>query len=109
MERKAFIFSESEWKLERCFLMERKILYYREMLYEIELTYFFLDIRVFFSQPKDKIEKIDSIAPEAPNKWPVDDLVDDINNFFLFFSKIFFTELNSISSPKRVEVPWALI
>ena len=55
------------------------------------------------------IEKIASIAPDAPNKCPVEDFVDDIKILSKFFSKSFFTALYSISSPSGVEVPCAFM
>ena len=57
----------------------------------------------------DNIENIDSIAPDAPNRCPVADLVEDIWSFLKQFEKSFFTALNSISSPRGVDVPCALI
>ena len=58
---------------------------------------------------KEIIEKIASIAPDAPSKCPVEDLVEDIKILSKFFSKSFFTALYSISSPSGVDVPCALI
>src|SRR5580700_1935350 len=56
-----------------------------------------------------KILKIASIAPAAPNRCPVDDLVDDIETFEAALPRSRSTALSSISSPTCVEVPCALI
>ena len=57
----------------------------------------------------DNIENIDSTAPDAPRRCPVDDFVEDINKLSVSFKNSFFTELNSISSPSGVDVPCAFI
>ena len=48
-------------------------------------------------------------APAAPNKCPIEDLVDDIDILLRLASKALSTAFNSISSPFGVEVPCALI
>src|SRR5215471_10898401 len=53
--------------------------------------------------------KIASIAPAAPNKCPVEDLVDDIDTREAALPNSRSTAPSSISSPTWVEVPWALI
>ena len=54
------------------------------MLYKIELTYFFLDIRVFFTQPKDKIEKIDlwKDISDAIADWFTSDSINFVKGIF---------------------------
>ena len=37
----------------------------------------------------DKIEKIASMAPDAPRRWPVEDFVDDIKRSFVSFENKF--------------------
>src|SRR5260370_15788068 len=56
-----------------------------------------------------RMEKIASIAPAAPSRCPVDDLVDDIDTFEAALPSSRSTALSSISSPTWVEVPCALI
>ena len=56
-----------------------------------------------------KIAKIASTAPAAPSKCPIEDLVELIEISEILFLKRFFIALNSISSPKGVEVPCAFI
>src|ERR1700742_4344985 len=56
-----------------------------------------------------RIEKIASIAPAAPSRWPVEDLVDDIDTFEAALPSSRSTAPSSISSPTWVEVPWALM
>src|ERR1700742_830611 len=53
--------------------------------------------------------KIASIAPAAPNKCPVEDLVDDIDTLEVALPSSRSTAPSSISSPTWVEVPWALM
>src|SRR5712671_7039431 len=53
--------------------------------------------------------KIASMAPAAPSKCPVDDLVDDIDTFEAALPSNRSTAPSSISSPTWVEVPCALI
>src|ERR1700722_1014309 len=53
--------------------------------------------------------KIASIAPAAPSRCPVDDLVDDIDTLDAAFPKSRSTAPSSISSPTCVDVPCALI
>src|ERR1700744_998829 len=53
--------------------------------------------------------KIASIAPAAPNKCPVEDLVDDIDTLEAALPSNRSTAPSSISSPTWVEVPWALM
>src|SRR3977135_3455966 len=53
--------------------------------------------------------KIASIAPAAPSRCPVDDLVDDIDTRDAALPSIRSTAPSSISSPTWVEVPWALM
>ena len=55
------------------------------------------------------IENIASTAPAAPNKWPIEDFVELIETECKLFLKSLATAPNSISSPKGVEVPWALM
>src|SRR5580704_19093202 len=54
-------------------------------------------------------QKIDSTAPAAPSKWPIDDFVDDMAMRPAALPTRRSTALSSISSPSGVEVPWALI
>src|SRR5437667_12851808 len=54
-------------------------------------------------------EKIASTAPAAPNRWPIDDLVDDIAIRPAALPTTRCTAASSISSPSGVEVPWALM
>ena len=56
-----------------------------------------------------RIEKIASTAPAAPNKCPIDDLVDDMQMRAAAFPTSRCTAPISISSPTGVEVPWALM
>src|ERR1700740_1434965 len=56
-----------------------------------------------------RIEKIASMAPAAPRRWPVEDLVDDIDTFDAALPTSRSTAPSSISSPTWVEVPWALM
>src|SRR5216683_3118981 len=53
--------------------------------------------------------KIHSIAPAAPSRCPVDDLVDDIDTLEAALPKSISTPPSSISSPTCVEVPCALM
>ena len=53
----------------------------------------------------DKILKIASTAPAAPNKCPIDDLVELILISLILLENSLETEFNSISSPSGVEVP----
>src|SRR6266849_8787587 len=53
--------------------------------------------------------KIHSIAPAAPSRCPVDDLVDDIDTLEAALPKSRSTAPSSISSPTCVEVPCALM
>src|ERR1700681_876841 len=53
--------------------------------------------------------KIASIAPAAPSRCPVDDLVDDIDTRDAALPSIRSTAPSSISSPTWVEVPCALM
>ena len=52
-----------------------------------------------------KIAAIDSIAPAAPNKWPVIDLVELILIFLACAPKTAEIAFNSATSPSGVEVP----
>src|SRR5690606_12612498 len=54
-------------------------------------------------------QKIASTAPAAPRRWPIADLVDDIDRLFDGLSNRRSTARSSISSPSGVEVPWALM
>src|SRR4051812_9475601 len=54
-------------------------------------------------------EKIASTAPAAPNRWPIEDLVDDMEMRPPALPTTRSTALTSISSPSGVEVPWALM
>src|SRR3546814_15985401 len=56
-----------------------------------------------------RIEKIASTAPAAPSRWPIADLVDDIDTFFTASPNNRRTAPPSISSPSGVEVPCALM
>src|SRR5437588_7072035 len=53
--------------------------------------------------------KIVSIAPAAPSRCPVDDLVDDIDTLEAALPNSRSTAPSSISSPTWVEVPCALM
>src|SRR6202162_4341253 len=53
--------------------------------------------------------KIVSTAPAAPKRWPVDDLVDDIDTLEAALPSSRSTAPSSISSPTCVEVPCALM
>src|SRR5258706_7308913 len=53
--------------------------------------------------------KIASIAPAAPSRCPVDDLVDDIDTLEAALPSSRSTAPSSISSPTCVEVPCALM
>src|ERR1700684_2108182 len=53
--------------------------------------------------------KIASIAPAAPSRCPVDDLVDDIDTLEAAFPNNRSPAPSSISSPTCVEVPCALM
>src|SRR5690349_2189915 len=57
----------------------------------------------------ERSEKIASTAPAAPNRCPVDDLVEDIDKPLIRLPINLSTALSSISSLSGVEVPWALI
>src|ERR1700733_10289336 len=54
-------------------------------------------------------QKIDSTAPAAPSRCPIDDFVDDVEMRPAALPTRRSTALSSISSPSGVEVPWALI
>ncbi len=54
-------------------------------------------------------EKIASIAPAAPSRWPIADLVEDIVTLPAALPSRRSTAPSSISSPSGVEVPWALM
>src|SRR5665213_1311544 len=54
-----------------------------------------------------RTEKIASTAPAAPSKWPIADLVEDIETFEAALPSMRSTAFNSISSPNGVDVPWA--
>src|SRR4029079_3677283 len=56
-----------------------------------------------------RIENIASTAPAAPSKWPIHDLVEDIEIWPADLPTSFCTAPSSISSPNGVEVPWALM
>src|SRR6202020_2154959 len=56
-----------------------------------------------------RMPKIASIAPAAPSRCPVDDLVDDIDTLDAAFPSNRSTAPSSISSPTCVEVPCALM
>src|SRR5262249_26105704 len=56
-----------------------------------------------------RIEKIASMAPAAPRRCPVEDLVDDIDIFEAALPSNRSTAPSSISSPTWVEVPCALM
>src|SRR3984957_10530972 len=56
-----------------------------------------------------RIPKIASIAPAAPSRCPVQDLVEDMDTLEAALPSSRSTAANSISSPTCVEVPWALI
>ena len=56
-----------------------------------------------------RMQKIASTAPAAPSRWPVDDLVDDIDTFDAALPSSRSTAPSSISSPSGVEVPCALM
>src|ERR1700742_1483713 len=56
-----------------------------------------------------RIEKIASISPAAPSRWPVEDLVDDIETLEAALPSRRSTAPSSISSPTWVEVPCALM
>src|SRR4029079_18376766 len=56
-----------------------------------------------------RIEKIASTAPAAPSRWPIDDLVDDIDMRLAALPTRRCTAPSSISSPSAVEVPCALM
>src|SRR6266481_6023429 len=53
--------------------------------------------------------KMHSIAPAAPSRCPVEDLVDDIDTLEAALPIKRSTAPSSISSPTCVEVPWALM
>src|SRR5580704_4992832 len=54
-------------------------------------------------------QKIDSTAPAAPSRWPIEDLVDDMEMPPAALPTRRSTALSSISSPSGVDVPWALM
>src|SRR5688572_24643443 len=56
-----------------------------------------------------RMEKIASIAPAAPSRYPVDDFVEDIEIFEAALPTRRSTAPSSISSPSGVEVPCALM
>ena len=55
------------------------------------------------------IEKIASTAPAAPSRWPIADLVEDMESLSAASPNRRLTAPSSISSPSGVEVPWALM
>ena len=55
------------------------------------------------------IDAIASIAPAAPNKWPVIDLVELMFIFFAWSPNTSDIAFNSATSPKGVDVPCVLI
>src|SRR5262249_48305236 len=57
----------------------------------------------------DSAEKIASTAPAAPSRWPIADLVEDIETLPAALPNSLSTAASSISSPIGVEVPWALM
>src|SRR5690606_31092824 len=56
-----------------------------------------------------RIEKIASTAPAAPSRWPIADLVEDIDTVLTASPNRRRTAPTSISSPSGVEVPCALM
>src|SRR5215467_3618936 len=52
-----------------------------------------------------RIEKIASTAPAAPNRWPIEDLVEDMEMQPASSPTSLCTALSSISSPTGVDVP----
>src|ERR1700756_2451742 len=56
-----------------------------------------------------RILKIALTAPAAPSKWPVDDLVEDIDTLEAALPSSRSTAPSSISSPTCVDVPCALM
>src|SRR5262249_57142933 len=54
-------------------------------------------------------EKIASTAPAAPSRWPIDDLVEDMEMRPPALPTTRSTAFTSISSPSGVEVPCALM
>ena len=58
---------------------------------------------------KHLIVRTASTAPAAPSRWPIADLVEDIETFFIFSPNRRLTASASPTSPAGVEVPCALI
>src|SRR3546814_1843654 len=56
-----------------------------------------------------RMQKIDSTAPAPPSRWPMADLVDDIDTLAIAEPNSRRTAPSSSSSPSGVEVPCALI
>ena len=56
----------------------------------------------------DKIQNIASTAPAAPNKWPMEDFVEDIVTLGTCSASNFSTAPSSIMSA-IVDVPWAFM
>src|SRR4051812_28999034 len=56
-----------------------------------------------------RMQKIASTAPAAPSRWPVEDLVEDIETLDAALPSRRWAAPNSISSPNGVEVPCALM
>src|SRR3989304_4233484 len=54
-------------------------------------------------------EKIASTAPAAPRRWPIADLVEDIETFPAALPNSRSTAASSVSSPLGVEGPWGLV
>ena len=52
---------------------------------------------------------IASIAPAAPNVWPIIDFVDDTARLYAWSPKAALIALVSAASPSGVPVPWALM
>jgi len=53
--------------------------------------------------------KMASTLPAAPSRWPIADLVEDIETLYACSPNSRFTAPSSISSPSGVEVPCALM
>ena len=54
-------------------------------------------------------QMIASIAPAAPNVWPVTDFVDETASLYAWSPKTSLIALVSAASPSGVDVPWALM
>ena len=50
-----------------------------------------------------------SIAPDAPSRWPIIDLVEETASFLAWAPKVLLIAVVSIASLYGVEVPWALM